>query len=215
MKLFIKKRVNLSIALLIAICFTNLSPVLAKANTISNPNEVFNEVSINELEIGAPVVTYQNLETGEKVEIELIKETIHNSIIPDYENEDTPINTYGTGNSGWSGGMLPPYPILTLMVKADTLMGDILVQLEYKVDVNGLTDTILSAYGLSYKLLLWTMNSTSLSITNPTPTNYTNARAELNYSAVLIEYGIVVSSRGGYLNFEINSSGNCRTSWSI
>lgn len=200
MQIFKKNSFKLSFLLMAIICLFNSSVISAKAASDETPNEFFYEVSIDELEIGEPVTTYHNLDTGLKIEIELIeKEEVSNEY-----------STYGYGNSGWSGGTIPAKA--TMMVRA-TVDGISFTKLEYKVDTIGLTIT--SAYALAYSLNLYTMQSTSLNITNPTATSSAYARTELTYTAVLIEYGVVVNSYGGFLNFEIDSSGHVRTSWFI
>lgn len=198
----LKKRVlGLSVLFSLIITLIGSNPMTIKAATTESPNEIINEVSLDELKVGVPVTTYLNQDTGAKIEIELVKK------------EKTPVFSTN-GDSGWSGGTIPAYDNMTLMVRTEDTSKAI-KELYYKVDVNGKTNTIKSAYSLAYTLFGFTMQSTSLNVTNPTATPYNNARVEFSYTAVLIEYGVVIGTNAGYLNFEINSSGHVRTTWSF
>jgi hypothetical protein len=208
MNLFKKTSLKLSILLLTIMSLLGTNLTVTKAATNENPNEIFYDVSVRDLKIGEPVTTYRNLDTGVRLEIELIS----------VEEPDLNIITpYGYGNTGWSAGTIPAYSNMTLVVRADTSLVEsfIVDPLEYRLDVNGITKTMKAAYGLAYFINTWTMQTTSLSITNPTATSSSPARSEFNYTAVLIEYGVVVGSAAGYLNFEIDYNGHVRTYYYI
>lgn len=113
-------------------------------------------------------------------------------------------------NGSWSGGSIP-FDVSTLIVRCYCTRGTI----RYKIDVRGSDSSILSAYSLAYSTPLWTVNSANLSIINGKATNTIPARATATIQAVLIEYGIVASSFGGYLTGELNTNGNYRVSYNF
>lgn len=161
-------------------------------------NIVDEGVLLEELEPGESVVVYRDETTGDQVEIEL------------QISEPTKM-TRDVGNSGWSGGYIPS-STSTLLVKLSNPKAPFRY-LQYYVDVNGKTSSIISAYGLSYNAPIFLMDSCALNILNRTATAVQSARAEFSFSAHTEEYGIVLGTWSGYLAIELNYEGRIRTSW--
>ena len=140
--------------LMIALLVCGMFPTTAMAE--NNTTIVSDEININEMDYGVEYVIYDENEIKITVKME------------------PAISTRAVGDSGWSGGTIPPGSS-TLHVNCR----DGANSMSYKLDVIGISDgpRIVSAHSLFIQVYAWTINSSDLSIIKERATNSSPATA--------------------------------------
>lgn len=154
----------------------------------------------DDFEFGEKIVLYVDEETGDKVQV---------TVTP----KESSISTYGSYDSGWSGGYIPAGSYtFTPEINASSIKG-ILFYLTYSVDVTAYHVKIHDAYNTYYHALLANITSCETKVVNSSATNTSPARATCQFTGNIEEYGIIAGSFSGYLTFQVNQLGQIRVTW--
>ncbi len=185
------KKIKRLLVLAMSLCMTagvlaipvNASESTDLKETIYTPTNGEATVDINEAEVGQTITLYKDAENNRTIEITIL--------------EKTPIvSTFSNGDTGWSAGYIPQWA-WTAVVRQTELVNVI----EYKVDLNH--GDIVNAYDLYYSVLGMNLSNQNL--------QYNSRKASFTfYASTLAGIG---GSFAGYLNFEVNTAGQVRTTW--
>lgn len=170
----------------------------SKVKTYMNQitGEYYSDLSFEDFDPGDEIVLFEDNETGNTI-----------SIL--YENFEPAINTRASGSSGWSAGYLPDgNSTLT-----PNITGPTGIYISYKVDVSAYPVYISGTRSPVITGLGATVHSYNHRVVYSSPTSAHNASAEMEFNISYTQSGVNPGSMVGYLNVEINSDGQVRTSW--